>query len=416
MNERNPARNGLITCLVLLTFFVISFLTNILGPIIPAMIKSFQINVALAGFLPFCFFVAYGIASMPAGLLVEQYGEKKMMLMAFLLAFLGALAFALKSSYEVGLVSLFIIGTGMAILQVVINPLLRTAGGEANFAFNSVLAQLFFGLASFLSPQVYSYLEQHLFKPSASKPFWLIYLEQLVPPALTWVSLYWIFALICMLMGLLIYWIKLPQVKLREDEQISLGKPLATLVKRRMVWLFFFGIFCYVGTEQGIATWMSTFLKTYHQVDPQTLGATVNAYFWGLMTIGCLIGLMLLRLMDSKSVLILFTIAGMLSLAVALFGERTWALYAFPITGFFLSVMYSIIFSLALNSINSYHGTFSGILCSGIIGGAVLPLIIGNLGDIFGLRVGLLCLFGTLTYILSIGFWAKPLIKNVKGL
>jgi fucose permease len=97
---------------------------------------------------------------------------------------------------------------------------------------------------------------------------------------------------------------------------------------------------------------------------------------------------------------------------VALFGSGEIALYAFPLVGFAASVMWSIIFSLALNSLESHHGSFSGILCTAIIGGAVVPLIIGWLGDMFGLRIGMLFLYIPLGYILSIGFWARPLIAN----
>jgi len=93
-------------------------------------------------------------------------------------------------------------------------------------------------------------------------------------------------------------------------------------------------------------------------------------------------------------------------------GNDRVALYAFPIVGFFASVMYPIIFSLALNSLEEHHGAFSGILLTGIIGGAVIPLIIGAIGDHFGLRTGMFFLYITLGYILSVGFWAKPIIKN----
>ncbi|HWV72524.1 MAG TPA: MFS transporter [Pseudosphingobacterium sp.] len=405
-------RNIFITWLIFAIFFVISFLTNILGPIIPAMIESFHINVALAGFLPFCFFVAYGIMSIPAGLLVEKYKEKKMLLTSFFIAFMGALLFACWPSFLIAMASLFLIGCGMAMLQVVINPLLRTAGGESNFAFNSVLGQLFFGLASFLSPQVYTYMVQHLHQDVGDKAIWIRWLERLVPSSLTWVSLYWIFALVCALVYFLLIFVKVPQVELKEDEKISLGKPLRELMGNRMAWLFFLGIFAYVGTEQGIATWISTFLVTYHQVDPQTVGATVNAYFWGLLTVGCLLGLLLLKLMDSRTVLVCFTIGAMVSLSFALFGKKEWAIYAFPTSGFFLSVMYSVVFSLALNSVTKYHGTFSGILCSGIVGGAVVPLLVGTIGNLIGLRLGMLFLFVPLGYIFSVGFWAKPLIQN----
>jgi fucose permease len=80
--------------------------------------------------------------------------------------------------------------------------------------------------------------------------------------------------------------------------------------------------------------------------------------------------------------------------------------------GFCASVMWSIIFSLALNSVDKHHGSFSGILCTGIIGGAIVPLVIGWLGDRIGLRAGMLVLYLTLAYIFGIGLWAKPLITN----
>jgi fucose permease len=176
--------------------------------------------------------------------------------------------------------------------------------------------------------------------------------------------------------------------------------------------LFFIAMICYVGTEQGIANWISKFLETYHHYDPQTRGADTVAYFWGLMTAGGVVGLLLLKLMDSRKVLIGFTVAALVCLSVALFGSGPVALIAFPAVGFFASVMYPIIFSLALNSIDEHHGSFAGIMVTGIIGGAIVPLIIGGLGDALGLRTGMFVLYITLGYILSIGFWAKPLITN----
>lgn len=130
------------------------------------------------------------------------------------------------------------------------------------------------------------------------------------------------------------------------------------------------------------------------------------------MTIGCLLGLLLLKLFDSRKVLVSFTTCAILSLGAALFGSADIAVYAFPLCGFFASVMWSIIISLALNSVASHHGTFSGILCTGIVGGAVVPLIIGGLAELIGLRWAMVFLFLTLGYVLSVGVWARPLIKN----
>src|SRR5215469_6354854 len=158
------ARNRYIVGLVFLTFFVISLLTNILGPIIPDIISSFHVSLAAAAFLPFSFFIAYGVMSIPAGFLVERFGEQPVMISAFLAGTMGSLSFAFHPSYRVAVISLFIMCSGMETLQTAINPLLRVGGGEEHFAFNSAFAQLIFGSASFLSPYMYSYLVLNLEK------------------------------------------------------------------------------------------------------------------------------------------------------------------------------------------------------------------------------------------------------------
>lgn len=402
--------NNLIVALIFLIFFVISFLTNILGPLIPDIIDSFDLSIALAGFLPFSFFVAYAVMSIPSGLLIEKYSEKTVTIGGFALAFAAALIFALFPRFEVALVSLFAIGIGMAMLQVVINPLLRVAGGDKHFAFNSVMAQLFFGSASFLSPLLYSYLVNNIH--SDNQQAIIRWFNGLVSPEIKWVSLYWVFAVVACLMVLVVMLVRFPKVALKEDEKVDTGGGLRALLADRKVWLFFLGIFAYVGTEQGIANWTSKFLQTYHAVDPATTGASVISWFWGLMTIGCLLGLLVLKIFDSRIVLVGASASAMVTLALALFGPATVALYAFPLTGFFLSVMWSIIVSLALNSVPRHHGTFSGILCTGIAGGAVVPLVIGGIGELVGLQSAMLVLFITLGYVLSVGIWAKPLVNN----
>ncbi|MGQ9800586.1 MAG: MFS transporter [Candidatus Saccharicenans sp.] len=404
-------RNYYMVFLIFLTFFVISFLTNIMGPLIPDIIQSFNLSLALAGFLPFSFFIAYGVMSIPAGFLVEKYREKVAMLLAFAVAFSGALLFSLLPNYLIATLSLFLIGLGMAILQVAINPLLRVSGGEEHFAFNSVMAQLIFGGASFLSPRLYSYLVTNL--PVENKHNLLLdTLRQLVPDRLPWVSLYWVFSLTTVLMLLVIALSRFPRVELKEEEKVGTWGIYKILFKKKIVLLYFLGIMAYVGTEQGVANWISQFLKTYHGLDPQTVGARAVSYFWGLMTVGCLLGLLLLKLIDSRKVLIAFSLAALLLLTLSLFGPAEVARWTFPLMGFAASVMWSIIFSLALNSVESYHGAFSGILCTGIIGGALVPLLIGWLGDLVGLRQGMFVIYFTLGYVLSIGLWARPLINN----
>jgi fucose permease len=407
-----PRRHPWIVALVFLIFFVISFLTNILGPLVPDLISGFHLSLALAGFLPFAFFVAYGVMSIPAGMLLERYREKVVMVAAFALAFVGSLLFATTPTYGAALPSLFLIGIGMTMLQVAINPLLRAAGGEEHFAFLSVLGQLVFGSASFLSPLVYSYLVTHLGSEAGRQGPLLGVLAARVPASLPWVSLYWVFAAVTLAMVALLAVARLPRFELKEDERAGAWETHRELLADRRVWLFFVAIFCYVGSEQGIANWISKFLATYHGLDPQVQGARAVAFFWGLMTAGCLLGLLLLKLFDSRRVLVGFAVGAIATLAIALTGPARVSYLAFMALGFWLSVMWSIVFSLALNSVPRHHGSFSGILCTGIVGGAFVSLAVGWLGDRLGLRASMALLFLTLGYLLSVGFWARPLVAN----
>ena len=405
-------RSFYLLILIFLVFFAISFLTNILGSINPNVTDSFALSGTMTGMLPFSFFIAYAIMSIPSGMFVQRFGEKKSLILAWILAFTGALIFTSFPKFPVFLGSLFLIGSGMALLQVALYPLLRVVGGEEHFAFNSVIAQLVFGAASFLSPFVYSYLVTNLGNPASEGGFILSLISKLTPLDLPWVSIYLVFSAVSFLMLLIILSTKFPPVVRKEDEVVGAWETHLQLFKNRTVILFFLGIFAYVGAEQGIANWISEFLRTYHGLTPEVEGARTVGLFWGMMTVGCFLGLGLLKLMDSKLVLGIFTTAALIILTFTLFGNVKFALFGFAALGFCLSVMYAIIFSLALNSVTKYHGSFAGILCTAIAGGAIFSLLIGKLKDMIGLQLGMVLLYLPLAYILSIAFWAKPIVRN----
>ena len=405
-------KNYYLVVLIFVVFFAISFLTNILGAINPNVSDSFSLNGTMTGLLPFSFFIAYALMSIPAGMIVQKLDEKKCLVFAWILALAGALVFSLFPSFPVFLGSLFLIGCGMAFLQVIIYPLLRVAGGEQHFAFNSVFAQLVFGAASFLSPLVYAYLVTHLGNPTLPKGIVISLISYLTPDTLSWVSIYWVFSFVSFLMITIILFSRFPTVVRKEDETAGAWNTHIELFRRKSVILFFLGIFSYVGTEQGIANWISEFLRTYHGFKPESEGAQTVGLFWGMMTVGCLPGMALLKVMDSKIVLRIFTASAIAILPCTLLGNARFAMFGFPALGFCLSVMYAIIFSLALNSIEKFHGSFAGILCTGIAGGAFISLLIGKLKDLIGLQSGMFLLFLPLVYILGISYWAKPLVKN----
>jgi fucose permease len=397
--------------LILLIFFVMSFLTNIPGAIIPDIITNFSVSLTVVALLPFFFFSAYGVMSIPAGFLVERFSEKPVMIASFAAGLAGSLSIALHPSFLVIIISSFVIGAGMAALQVAINPLLRVAGGEEHFAFNSAFAQLVFGAASFLSPRVYSYIVEHRGTATSTLPP-LQLLDRITPANLPWVTIYWIFAAATIVMIVILIFSHMPRVDRKADEQAGTLSMYRDLLRKRVVWFFFGCVFAYVASEQGTANWISQFLATYHHADPHTTGANAVSWFWGLLTLGCLLGMFLLKLFDSRRVLIGFSVATILCLTAALFGPAKVSIVAFPLVGFFASIMWPVISSLALNSVSEHHGSFAGILCTGIVGGAFGPIIIGRLGDLFGLRVGMSFLYLTFGCVLSVGFWAKPLITN----
>src|SRR5258708_39379704 len=124
------ARNRYMVALVLVTFFVISLLTNVVGPLVPDIISSFHVTLTAAAFLAFSFFIAYAVMSIPAGFLVERLTEKPVMILAFLAGTAGALSFALVPEYRVAIVSYFVIGAGMAVLVGAVSSLVRGLGGE----------------------------------------------------------------------------------------------------------------------------------------------------------------------------------------------------------------------------------------------------------------------------------------------
>ena len=392
----------------MLIFFVISFITNILNSIIVDVKNSFDLSLTLTGLLPFAFFIAYGVMSIPAGFLSERYSDKTLLSLSFLLMALASMGFAFFPSYVVFSITLFVLGSCMAVLQVIINPMLRVAGGEEHFAFNSVLAQLVFGLASFLSPSLYKYIVN-----TDSNDLGLAGLiRSFVPENLPWVGLYMIFSVIALILLVVVFSTRYPKYQKKEDEIAGDSSSYFSLLKNKWAILFFLGIFCYVGTEQGVGNWISQFLYQYHGLDAQTVGADTVAYFWAMLTVGCLLGLLLLKIMDSRKLLIGATAITMVFLVLALTGSPRVALFAFPAIGFFISVMWSIIFSLALNSVKENHGSLSGILCTGIAGGAIIPFLVGALGEASSLKTGMFFLLIPLTFVLSIGFFANPLVNN----
>ena len=185
------------------------------------------------------------------------------------------------------------------------------------------------------------------------------------------------------------------------------------MLRRGMVWAYFGCVFAYVGSEQGTADWISKFLMQYHGFDPHTVGASAVSWFWGMMTAGCFLGMILLKAFDSRSVLLGFAVGALAALTAALFGPATVSLYAFPAIGFFASIMWPTVISLGLNSVKRA----SRVVCRDSVHGD-RGRRGGSAGDRTRLAMwsgcagGCWLLYLTFGCVLSVGFWARPIVTQ----
>ncbi len=238
------------------------------------------------------------------------------------------------------------------------------------------------------------------------------FLETQLHPETKWVAVYWVSSTALLITLIVISFIRFPKIKLEENERTGTWSSYAQLLRDKRVILFFFAIFFYVFCEQGAANWMSQFLKTYHDVPPQTTGAFTLSYYWILLTAGCFIGMFLVKFFDSRRIMSVAAALALVALLTALWGGRNVSMVAFMLIGLFISVLWPISIELAFNTIDYHHGSLSGIIFTGTIGGAAGPLIVGTAGDFVGLRLGLMILVFPLIYLLFISFWSKPLVQN----
>ena len=380
-------------------FFVISFITNIIGPLIPQFIKTYNLSLVLASFLPLSFFLSYGVFSVPAGIFLERFGGKIVIFSAFIISSAGAALIILMPGYLSFIFSFFMIGTGMAILQVAINPILRFAVSGENFAFFSIIGQLAFGSASFLSPVFYRFLLE-------KKNFFGLNIFNDEP----WLWIYFLFILAIIALLVFLYFLKTP------DNQSKLEKfdinVFSKFLNNRISYFYFFGIFSYVGVEQGINNWSSEFLYQYHSLDPEKVGVEVISAFWGNLTIGTIISLFLVKFIDEKKLLSIYALTSSIIAFLAIHGDYEISVLSFKLLGFSISGVWSVMISLALNSVPKNPSIFTGILLTGIVGGAVFPFIVAGIGQIFNLKVGMHVILIGLVYLLYVSFTAKSLISN----
>jgi MFS transporter, FHS family, L-fucose permease len=383
-----------------LAYFAFGMITNVLGVIIPEVIKQYQLSLFAGGCLAFSFFLAYGICSIPTGLLMDRFGAKPLLLLGVFLMAAGCLVIVWAENYPLMLAMTFTVGVGVTIVQTAGNPLIQHLDRVENYHRNLTLTIGFCGIGAFLGPFILAFIQG---------------------TGRSWQSLYVVFALLCMvLLGLLALSSfegarGATASKFRADQ---IGK----LLKNPLVLTYCLGIFCYVGAEVGTASWIVKFFDGVHGVSGEaasipasslltkvmpTLPALVVALFWGLQGTGRLVSGAVLNRFGSRRILRIYSFLALALLLMADFGTKNMSAIGFAACGFFTSVLFTLVFSGTINSFSENQGTISGLLCTAILGGALIPPIVGWVGDNSGMRTAMLVPALCFAYVFGLSIFGR---------
>jgi FHS family L-fucose permease-like MFS transporter len=403
-------------------FFMWGFLTCLNDILIPYLKNMFELSYAQAMLVQFCFFGAYFIVSIPAGVLVGKIGYQKGIITGLAIACVGCLLFypsASYASYNMFLFAFFVLASGITILQVSANPYVSVLGPAETASSRLTLTQAFNSLGTTVAPffggwLILSTVEHDENITEVGKVIGQLSVEQQASavqmPYLILAGALFALALIFMLM-------KLP---LLGKKSLDSGSSISgSAWKYPHLILGAVGIFVYVGAEVGIGSFLISFL-TQEDIGgiSESQAAHYIAYYFGGAMVGRFIGAAVMQKIKAGKVLAFNAVCACVLVAAAMLNVGALAMWALLLVGLCNSIMFPTIFSLALQDLQQHTSQGSGILCLAIVGGAVLPLLQGILADSFGIQlafiVPLLC-YGFIVYYGLIGCDAKRPVATEKA-
>ncbi len=370
---------AIVTCL----FFAWGFITSLVDPLVAAVKGIFHLSDVEAQLSASAFFIAYGVMSLPGAVLLARAKSVPAVLISLSMMVAGCLIMLLAANlaiYEIVLLGLFVMASGITILQVAANPLSAALGSPERSHFRLTFSQAFNSLGTFIGP----YLGASLFLKGVE-----VKEGTVITPAVRAASLhgidrafFWIAGLI-ILIGIMIYagrkmiGAAAPPPP-HETADVGIGATIREAVSSR--WAVFGGlaIFLYVGAEVAIGTQMALFLNSNYvwNVPLETAGKFVSLY-WGGAMVGRLVGSALLTRVPAPRLLSVFTaVACALCLFVVVVGGVP-AGYAALSIGLFNSIMFPVIFTITLERSTASEEATSGFLCFSIVGGAAIPPLTG---------------------------------------
>ena len=382
----------LVTCV----FFLWGMAHNLDSILIPHLKKACQLNNRQSTLVDTAVFLAYFLMAIPAGVLLKRFGYKNSIIIGLVAFATGAFLFipAVRAhSYGLFLVALFIIGCGLTVLETAANPYAAVLGAPESSTTRLNLAASFNGLAALVAPVIGTRLilsgkefsaTQLAAMPEASRLTYLAHEAASVKmPYLT-------LGCILLVVALLFYFVSLPEIKAQESEPSEGSGFFAVLKHRHLTWAVVAQFF-YVGAQVCVTSFFIRMAKQGAGVDEKTAGYYLAVY--GLLfMVGRFIGTALLKYIASQRLLSIYAVVAMALCAVAVFGDGAYVIYALGGLGFFMSIMFPTIFALGIAGLGDDTKPGSSWLVMSIVGGAIMPPLMGSLIDLRGdnIQVGYL--------------------------
>jgi FHS family L-fucose permease-like MFS transporter len=381
-------------------FFMMGFITCLNDILIPYMKSIFQLSYKEANFINLCFFGAYFVMSIPSGFIIQKIGYKGGMILGFIVAAIGCFLFypaAGTKVYGIFLAALFILASGITLLQVAGNPYVAILGKPETASARLTLTQAFNSVGTTIAPFIGSSLILSNL-PNHFDATTIIDVSAVQKP-------YLFIGGILVLIAIILVLIKLPKIGDGDDDIATenfIDKGSAWNYKHLVLGAI--GIFTYVGAEVSIGSHITSYL---HGSD--VMGFTLEeagryvAYYWGGAMIGRFIGSILLQKFKPEKVLVFNAAVAVLLIAISISTSGSVAMWSILAVGLMNSLMFATIFTLAVKSLGKYTNQASGILCTAIVGGAIVPFLYGSIGDAISLKAAFILPIICYIYIVYYG-------------
>jgi FHS family L-fucose permease-like MFS transporter len=401
-------------------FFMWGFITVINNTLLPHLKSVFDLNYTQTTLIESVWFIAYFFASLPSAFLIERIGYQKSLVVGLLIMAAGALGMVLAASlpsYGVTLIMLFVIASGITLLQVAANPYVAVVGPPATASSRLNLVQALNSAGTMLAPSFGAYLILGRSVGGRVKEGTVLTPAERLADAHSVVLPYVLVAIVLIVLAVVIARFPLPAMggvtrRIREErKQHSLGYRIAhhPLWHHRNLVFGVPAIFIYLIAEIGVANLFVNFVS-----QPKIANLTHEqagnylTFLWGGMMVGRFVGSAIMQKIRAETVLAAFSIGAFVVMMITVFTHGPVAMWSLILVGLFHSIMFPTIFTLGIKGLGPLTEEGAGLLIMAIAGGA-LVIVQGKLADAYGLQWSFLLTAACELYVLFYALWgAKP--------